>query len=73
MGSLSDPSAIIDERYRAERAALKPLIAAPRGRFAYARYWLGRLRVEMLFKWLANASIWLAGRPGSTGQVQNQD
>ena len=69
MGSLSDPSAIVDERYRAERAALP----APRGRFAYARYWLGRLRVELLFKWLANASIWLAGRPGSKGQVQSQD
>jgi hypothetical protein len=61
MGSLSDPSTIIDERYRAERAALKPLMAAPRGRFAYARYWLGRLRVEMLFK-VAGERVDLARR-----------
>jgi hypothetical protein len=67
MEPLVDPSAILAERYRSERAALEQLMASPRGPFARAHYWLGRLWLEIVFDWLAKASMWFAAprRPTS--------
>ncbi|MFG3686627.1 hypothetical protein [Micromonospora sp. NPDC047740] len=61
MAALSDPSAILAERYRLEKAALAQLKESG-GRFTPVRYWLGRVRLEIVFNRLVHTSIWFAAR-----------
>jgi hypothetical protein len=52
------------DRYRSDRASRAPLMAPPRRHFARARYWLPRLKVEIVFNLVGNASVWFAGGGG---------